>query len=108
MRTRKSSKYVGMKQRSCRLNQAPYTEIKKESDHLSLTDHSTSQPSLDISSIWPPVITAEVKNLQLRPVQIEWENLCVGTIRRTCLSSDDFYSDISLVQGLIRVEILIL
>jgi hypothetical protein len=35
---------------------------------MSLLDHPTSQPSLDISPIWTPVITAEVKELQLRPV----------------------------------------
>jgi hypothetical protein len=29
----------------------------KESAHMSLTDHPTSQPSLDISPIWTPVIT---------------------------------------------------
>jgi hypothetical protein len=29
---------------------------------MSLIDHPISQPSLDISSIWTPVITAEVKN----------------------------------------------
>jgi predicted GIY-YIG superfamily endonuclease len=57
----------------------------KESAHMSQLDHPISHPSLDISPIWTPVITAEVKKLQLRPVQIEWENLClvvyVGTIR---------------------------
>jgi hypothetical protein len=42
---------------------------------MSLLDHPISQPSLDISPIWTPVITAEVKKLELRPVQIEWENL---------------------------------
>jgi hypothetical protein len=34
----------------------------KESAHMSLQDHPISQPSLDISPIWIPVITAEVKN----------------------------------------------
>jgi hypothetical protein len=55
----------------------------KESAHISLLDHPISQPSLDISPIWPAVITAEVKKLQPRPVQTKWENLvflCVGTI----------------------------
>jgi hypothetical protein len=41
---------------------------------MSLLDHPISRPSLDISPIWTPVITAEVKKLQLRP--IKWENLC--------------------------------
>jgi hypothetical protein len=35
----------------------------KESAHMSLLDHPVSQPSLDISPIWTPVITAEVKKL---------------------------------------------
>jgi hypothetical protein len=46
-----------------------------ESVHISLIGHPVSQPSLDISPIWTPVITAEVKILQLRQVWIEWENL---------------------------------
>jgi hypothetical protein len=40
----------------------------KESAHMSLLDHPVSQPSLDVSSIWTPVITAEVEKLQPRPV----------------------------------------
>jgi hypothetical protein len=40
----------------------------KESAHMSLLDHLTSQPSLDISPTWTPVITAEVKRLQRRQV----------------------------------------
>jgi hypothetical protein len=40
----------------------------KESAHMSLLDHPVSQPSLDISPIWPPVITADDKNRRLRPV----------------------------------------
>jgi hypothetical protein len=35
----------------------------KESALMSQIDHSISQPSLDISPIWTPVITAEVKKL---------------------------------------------
>jgi hypothetical protein len=38
----------------------------KEAAHMSLLDHPISQPSLDISPIWIPVITAEVRKLQLR------------------------------------------
>jgi hypothetical protein len=34
----------------------------KHSAHMSLLDHPISQPSLDISPHWTPVITAEVKN----------------------------------------------
>jgi hypothetical protein len=33
----------------------------KESAHMSPIDHPISQPSLDISSTWTPIITAEVK-----------------------------------------------
>jgi hypothetical protein len=40
----------------------------KESAHMSLIVHLISQPSLDISPIWIPVITAEVKKLQFLPV----------------------------------------
>jgi hypothetical protein len=47
----------------------------KEYAHMPLIHHPISQPGLDISPIWTPLITAEVKKLQLRPVQIEWENL---------------------------------
>jgi hypothetical protein len=40
----------------------PYTTYRKykESTHMSLVDHPISQPNLDISLIWTPVITAEV------------------------------------------------
>jgi hypothetical protein len=48
----------------------------KESTHMSLVDHPISQPSLDISPIWTPIITTEVRKLQLRPVYIICEN-CV-------------------------------
>jgi predicted GIY-YIG superfamily endonuclease len=48
----------------------------KESPKISLVDHPISKPSLDISPIWTPIIAAEVRKLQLRPVQIICEN-CV-------------------------------
>jgi hypothetical protein len=48
----------------------------KEAAHMSLVDHLINQPSLDISPIWTPVITAEFRKLQLYPVQTEWES-CV-------------------------------
>jgi hypothetical protein len=35
---------------------------------MSRVDLPISQPSLDISPIWTPVITAEVRKLQLRAV----------------------------------------
>jgi predicted GIY-YIG superfamily endonuclease len=40
----------------------------KESVHMYLLDHPISQPSLDISPIWTPIISAEVRKLQLHPV----------------------------------------
>jgi hypothetical protein len=42
---------------------------------MSLLDHPISQPSLDISPIWTPIITAEATKLQLCQVLIELENL---------------------------------
>jgi hypothetical protein len=64
MHTKKATKYVGM------LQIEPNTTYRKykETAHMSLLDHPISQPSLDISPIWTPVITAEVKELQLHPV----------------------------------------
>jgi hypothetical protein len=35
---------------------------------MSLIDNLISQPSLDISPIWTPIIAAKVRKLQLRPV----------------------------------------
>jgi hypothetical protein len=35
---------------------------------MSLLDHPISEPSLDISPIWTPVIATQVRKLQLRPV----------------------------------------
>jgi hypothetical protein len=43
---------------------------------MSLVNHPIIQPSLDISPIWTPTVIAEVKKLQLLPVQIMCEN-CV-------------------------------
>jgi hypothetical protein len=40
----------------------------KESAHMPLLDHPISQPSLDISPIWTPVIAAEIKKLQIHEV----------------------------------------
>jgi hypothetical protein len=41
---------------------------------MSLIDQPISQPSFDSSHIWTPVIAAEVRKLQLRPVRVIWEN----------------------------------
>jgi hypothetical protein len=43
----------------------------KESVHMSLLDHPISQPSLDISPMWTPVITAEGNRLQRHQVSFE-------------------------------------
>jgi hypothetical protein len=42
-----------------------------ESAHMSLLDHLISQPSLDISPIWTPSITAEVKKLTTTPSSVD-------------------------------------
>jgi hypothetical protein len=64
---------------------------------------------LDISPIWTPIITAEVKiyNSVHCILSVTMSIFCVGTIRRICLSSDEFYSDSPLVLGLINVEFVI-
>jgi hypothetical protein len=76
-----------------------------------MVDHPISQPSLDISPIWTPIIAAEVKKkkLQLHPVEIKWENCFFFksfATQRIYLSSHYIYSDSALVLGLIRAEIL--
>jgi hypothetical protein len=55
----------------------------KKSAHMSLIDHPISQRSLDISPIWAPVITAEVKNYNSYQCRLRGEICfsCVGTIR---------------------------
>jgi hypothetical protein len=40
----------------------------KDSAYMSLIDHPITQPSVDRSPVWAPIITAEVENLQLRLV----------------------------------------
>jgi hypothetical protein len=35
----------------------------KESAHMPLIDHPISQPSLDMSPIWTPIITADMRKL---------------------------------------------
>jgi hypothetical protein len=73
---------------------------------MSLIDHPISQLSLDISPTWTPVIRAEVKSYNFVQCRL-YGKICVfyvGAIKRIYLSSDDFFSDSSLVQGLIHVE----
>jgi hypothetical protein len=52
----------------------------KESADMSLLDQPISQPSLDISSIWTPVITAEEKNYNSVQCRLSGEIsvFCVG------------------------------
>jgi hypothetical protein len=38
---------------------------------MSLLEHPISQPSLDISPIWTPVIATEIKKLQIHEGQFE-------------------------------------
>jgi hypothetical protein len=66
MHMKKGTNYAGKKQRSFRLNQTPLTGNTRIPP-TSLADHLISQPSLDISLIWTPIIAAEVRKLQLRP-----------------------------------------
>jgi hypothetical protein len=41
----------------------------KETGHIvSPVDHPISEPSLYISPLWTPIIAAEIRKLQLRPV----------------------------------------
>jgi hypothetical protein len=68
---------------------------------MSLVDHPISQPILDISPIWTPIIAPEVRKLQLRPVYIMCEN-CV--IQRICLFNDNSYSDSTLISTTIAVK----
>lgn len=41
---------------------------------MAVVDHLISQPSSDISPIWIPIITAEVRKLQLQSMQITCAN----------------------------------
>jgi hypothetical protein len=58
------------------MNEAKFLQIEpittyrkyKKSAQMSLIHHPISQASLDISPTWTPIIAAEVKKLQLRPV----------------------------------------
>jgi hypothetical protein len=70
---------------SCRLSTTPHTENTKNQPTCFCWTIRSVNPVLDISPIWALVITAEVKKIQLRPVQIEWEILCIGTIRSIVL-----------------------
>jgi hypothetical protein len=81
----------------------------KEPAHMSLVDRPISRPSLDISPIWTPVITADVKTTSSSVDGIgKLFCLMLAPLGVTLFFSDDFYRDSSLVQGLIPVEFLII
>jgi hypothetical protein len=48
-----------------------HTQEIKESVHMSLIDHPISQRSLDMSTMWTPVIAAEVKETTT-PSSVDW------------------------------------
>jgi hypothetical protein len=105
MCTNKAIKYVGKKWRSCRLNQTPHTGNTKNPP-MSLIDGLISQPSLGIFHTWTPIIAAEVKKTPT-PSSVDYVGklfFYVGTIQRIYLSSNDIYSDSTLVLGLIWEE----
>jgi hypothetical protein len=60
---KKTTRYVGKKQRSSKWNQIAHTGNARK--HFLLVDHPISQPNLNISPIWTPIIAAEVSKLQL-------------------------------------------
>jgi hypothetical protein len=79
---------------------------------MSLLDHPISQPRLDISPIWTPVITVEVKKKKsTTPSSVHSVGKFVFHVLvpygEFHLSSDDSYHDSSLVKGLMRVQFLI-
>jgi hypothetical protein len=79
----------------------------KKSAHVSLIDHPICQHSLNISLTWTPVITVEIKyyNTVQSRLSGKISVFCVGTLQRIFLSSDEFYSDSTLVLGLINVKL---
>jgi hypothetical protein len=67
MHMKKATKYVERSEGLADLTKNTYRKYK-ESVNMSLVAHPISQPSLDISPIWTPIIVAEVRKLQLCPV----------------------------------------
>jgi hypothetical protein len=60
MSMKKPIKYVGKKQRSCRLNQTPHTGTTRKVP-MFLIDHMIIQPILGNSHIWTSIITTDLK-----------------------------------------------
>jgi hypothetical protein len=75
---------------------------------MSLIGRPISQPSKDISPVWTPVITAGGEIYSCFQCRFSGKTCVfyVGTIQRIYLSSENFYSDSTLVLGLIHVDIL--
>jgi hypothetical protein len=85
----------------------PNTTYRKyrESAHVSVVENPISQPSLDISPIWTPVIAAEVRKLEHHPVYIKYENCALMLVPyRKFLFHVDFYSDTTLILTTITVK----
>jgi hypothetical protein len=79
MCTKKATKHV-LKQGKVLQIEPNMAHRNKRNPPKSLIDHLISQPIFDISPIWTPVISAEVRKLQLHPVQIMCDNcFYVGT-----------------------------
>jgi hypothetical protein len=84
MHMKKATKYVGKKRRSCILNRTPPAGI-----HTHVSGGSSDQSTQhEHPHIWTSIIEAEVRRLQLRPLQIIWEKLrfYVGTTQMLQLS----------------------
>jgi hypothetical protein len=83
------------------LQTEPNTTCRKHQEpaHMSLIDHPISQPSLDTSPIWTPVIAAKIKKTAAPSGVYLMGKECfyVGTIQRLCLFSDDICSDSTMV-----------
>jgi hypothetical protein len=108
MHTKKATKYVGMKRRSCRLSPPPPTEnARNQTTCLCWTIRSVNPLWTSVPS-GPP--SSQQKSTNYNTVKCSLSGnicfSCVGIIRRIRLSSDDFCLDSSLMQCLIRVEFL--
>jgi hypothetical protein len=108
MRTKKATKYVGIKRRFCKLNQRPHIENTRNPPKClwqiirSVNPVWTSLPS---GLPWSQQKSENYTSVQCRlSGKICAFFFCVGTICRMWLFSGTFYTDSSLVQGLIYAE----
>jgi hypothetical protein len=106
MGTRKATKYVGMKRRSCRSNQTPHTgNTRNPPTFLSDTASDQSTQSGHLSHLHPHYRSRSQKTTT--PFSVEWVGKlcsCVGTIQRIYLFSDDVCSDSTLILTTIAVK----